>query len=432
MEKILIVDDQMITLKMTAHILSTSYETICATSGQEAIELYQKERPDMILSDLNMPGMSGFEMQKILQDMYEEHIPVMFMTADNSDDAEIQGLESGAVDYIRKPFRADVLLKRVANILSHVEKIQGLKRAAETDPMTGLLNKASSQFEIGEACKHTLGMLMMIDLDSFKLVNDLYGHAMGDKVLIRFAEIIKSAIRSADIAGRMGGDEFIAFCQYVSDEAVVAEKAKYINDEVMASAKEFMGEDMNIPLGASIGAVAVPDEGIDFATLYAKADKALYQVKQNGKHGYAIYSEHEDSEETEDKKESGIAREVAILKERNKEKGAMNLPNEQFRLIYRFLARAELNYHRENKLALFTVEEPGNETDEEPAQMLIDLMCNSLRSSDVVTKRSRNTVSVILLEASPVDTNIIIERLVNKWNELDTGMKITYEVEQIG
>ena len=189
---------------------------------------------------------------------------------------------------------------------------------------------------------------------------------------------------------------------------------------------------MNIPLGASIGAVAVPDEGIDFATLYAKADKALYQVKQNGKHGYAIYSEHEDSEETEDKKESGIAREVAILKERNKEKGAMNLPNEQFRLIYRFLARAELNYHRENKLALFTVEEPGNETDEEPAQMLIDLMCNSLRSSDVVTKRSRNTVSVILLEASPVDTNIIIERLVNKWNELDTGMKITYEVEQIG
>ena len=432
MEKILIVDDQMITLKMTAHILSTSYETICATSGQEAIELYQKERPDMILSDLNMPGMSGFEMQKILQDMYEEHIPVMFMTADNSDDAEIQGLESGAVDYIRKPFRADVLLKRVANILSHVEKIQGLKRAAETDPMTGLLNKASSQFEIGEACKHAPGMLMMIDLDSFKLVNDLYGHAMGDKVLIRFAEIIKSAIRSADIAGRMGGDEFIAFCQYVSDEAVVAEKAKYINDEVMASAKEFMGEDMNIPLGASIGAVAVPDEGIDFATLYAKADKALYQVKQNGKHGYAIYSEHEDSEETEDKKESGIAREVAILKERNKEKGAMNLPNEQFRLIYRFLARAELNYHRENKLALFTVEEPGNETDEEPAQMLIDLMCNSLRSSDVVTKRSRNTVSVILLEASPVDTNIIIERLVNKWNELDTGMKITYEVEQIG
>ena len=433
MEKILIVDDQTITLKMTAHILSTKYETFCATSGLEAIEVYKRERPDMILSDLNMPGMSGFELQSTLQDMYAEHIPVMFMTADDSDDAESRGFENGAVDYIRKPFRADVLLRRVANILSNVEKIQGLKRAAETDPMTGLLNKASSQFEIGEACKHTPGMLMMIDLDSFKLVNDLYGHDMGDKVLIRFAEIIRSAIRSADIAGRMGGDEFIAFCQYVVNEEVVAEKAKYINDEVMASAKEFMGEDMTIPLGASVGAVLVPDEGTDFLTLYQKADKALYQVKQNGKHGYAIYGNHQNDETSEEAEGKGIGREIAILHERNIEKGAMNLPNEQFRLIYRFLARAELNYHGENKLALFTITEPENyNSSKEPAEVLVDMLCNSLRSSDVITKRSRNTVSVILLEASPIDTNVIIERLINKWNELDTGMEISYEVEQIG
>lgn len=214
---------------MTAHILSTRYETICATNGEEAIEIYKKERPNMILSDLNMPGMSGFELQNTLQDMYCEQIPVMFMTADNSDDTESQGFENGAVDYIRKPFRADVLLKRVENILKNVEKIQGLKRAA-------------------------------------------------------------------DIVGRMGGDEFIAFCQYVSEEEVVAEKTKYINEELLKSAKEFMGEDMTIPLGASIGAVAVPDEGTDFLTLYQKADKALYNVKQNGKHGFAIYGEHQQEQ----------------------------------------------------------------------------------------------------------------------------------------
>ena len=239
----------------------------------------------MILSDLNMPGMSGFELQNTLQDMYQEHIPVMFMTADSSDETEIRGFENGAVDYIKKPFRADVLLRRVANILKNVEKINGLKKAADTDPMTGLLNKASSQFEIGEAAGKTEGMLMMIDLDSFKLVNDLYGHSMGDKVLIRFAEIIKSAVRTTDIVGRMGGDEFIAFCQYISEEEVVAEKARYINQELLKSAREYMGENMTIPLGASIGAVTVPDEGTDFLTLYQKADKALYDVKQNGKHG---------------------------------------------------------------------------------------------------------------------------------------------------
>ncbi len=433
MEKILIVDDQIITLKMTAHILSTRYETICATNGEEAIEIYKKERPNMILSDLNMPGMSGFELQNTLQDMYCEQIPVMFMTADNSDDTESQGFENGAVDYIRKPFRADVLLRRVENILRNVEKIQGLKRAADTDPMTGLLNKASSQFEIGEAASKIQGMLMMIDLDSFKLVNDLYGHAMGDKVLIRFAEIIKSAVRSADIVGRMGGDEFIAFCQYVTEEEVVAEKTKYINEELLKSAKEFMGEDMTIPLGASIGAVAVPDEGTDFLTLYQKADKALYNVKQNGKHGFAIYGEHQHEQLNEDSSENGIQREIAILSERNRNKGAMVLPNEQFRLIYQFLARAEINYHRENKLALFTVKEnEGVRLKDEPAKLLIDVMAQSLRSSDVVTQRSKNTVAVILLEASPVDTGVVIERMLGKWNEMDTGAGLTYEVEQIG
>lgn len=433
MEKILIVDDQIITLKMTAHILSTSYETICATSGEEAIGIYKRERPNMILSDLNMPGMSGFELQNTLQDMYQEHIPVMFMTADSSDETEIMGFENGAVDYIKKPFRADVLLRRVANILKNVEKINGLKKAADTDPMTGLLNKASSQFEIGEAAGKTEGMLMMIDLDSFKLVNDLYGHSMGDKVLIRFAEIIKSAVRTTDIVGRMGGDEFIAFCQYISEEEVVAEKARYINQELLKSAREYMGEDMTIPLGASIGAVAVPDEGTDFLTLYQKADKALYDVKQNGKHGYAIYREHQHEELSKDGADNGIMREIAILSERNREKGAMVLSSEQFRLIYRFLARAELNYHRENKLALFTVtEKEGAAVNEEPAQLLVDVMSHSLRSSDVVTKRSSNTVAVILLEASPVDTGVVIERLLGKWNEMNTGMSISYEVEQIG
>ena len=432
MEKILIVDDQMITLKMTSHILSTRYETLCATSGKEAIEIYKKERPNMILSDLNMPGMSGFELLTTLQDMYSEHIPVMFMTADSSDDTESAGFESGAVDYIRKPFRADVLLRRVENILKNEQRILGLQRAAETDPMTGLLNKASSQFEIGEACSKVHGMLMMIDLDSFKLVNDLYGHAMGDKVLIRFAEIIKSAVRSADIVGRMGGDEFIAFCQYVTEEEVVAEKAKYINEQVMKSAKEFMGEDMTIPLGASIGAVLVPDEGTDFLTLYQKADKALYKVKQNGKLGYAIYSKHQQEDVDSETSETGIQREIAILSERNREKGAMLLSSEQFRLIYRFLARAEINYHRENKLALFTIEDMGNKGGDEPAKLLIDVMRHSLRSSDVVTQRNKNTVAVILLEASPVDTNVVIDRLLNKWSEMDTGMNIAYEVEQIG
>ncbi len=434
MKKILIVDDEKITLKMTQHILATKYETICASSGKEAVELYKHERPDMILTDLHMPGMSGFELQNTLQDQYADHIPVMFMTADEDDETEGKGFEAGAVDFIRKPFRADVLLKRIENILTNVEKIQGLKAAAETDPMTGLLNKASSQTEIGRMCRESSGVLMMIDLDSFKLVNDLYGHSMGDKILIRFAEIIRSAIRTNDIAGRMGGDEFIAFCQNVLTEDIVAEKTKYINEELLKSAKEFMGEDMNIPLGASIGAVLSPEEGTDFLTLYKKADKALYTVKQNGKHGHCMFVEEPKEEQPKDNSVTSIEQEMMILGERNKGRGAYALPIDQFKIIYRFLARMESNYQPENRFIIFTLTPKDDKTSvSELTQKFHEVICNSLRGSDVVTISGKNRVEVILLEAEQIYCDMVIDRTLSSWknNTENINCDITYEMEII-
>ncbi|MBQ9504332.1 MAG: diguanylate cyclase [Lachnospiraceae bacterium] len=435
MKKILIVDDQMITLKMTSHILASQYQTVCASSGSEAIELYRKERPDMVLTDLHMPEMSGFELQSALHEEFAENIPIMFMTADSSDETESKGFENGAVDFIRKPFRADVLLRRVANILQSVEQIRGLRKAAETDPMTGLLNKASSQEEIGEIIKGTPGVLMMIDLDSFKLVNDIYGHNMGDKVLIRFAEIIRSAIRAADIAGRIGGDEFIAFCQHVKSEEVIAEKVKYINDELLKSALEYMGDDMRIPLGASVGAVYVPDEGTDFITIFKKADKALYKVKQNGKHGYSFY--HDSSRVGHDTVTvtTGIQSEMAILAERSREKGAFALPYDQFKLIYRFLMRVESNYHKENRLIIFTLKSKDKEEIDKDliyaTQRFYDTACSSLRASDVVTLRGKNQVMVLLLEANLVDSKMVIDRVVTNWQEAEKGYELISEMELI-
>ncbi|MBQ7677170.1 MAG: diguanylate cyclase [Lachnospiraceae bacterium] len=424
-KKILIVDDQLITLKMTTHILDTRYDIICAMSGTEAIALYKKERPDMILTDLNMPQMSGFELQNTLQEMYAEHIPIMFMTADESEEAESRGFENGAVDFIRKPFRADVLLRRVENILQNLDKIAGLKRAAETDPMTGLLNKASSQSEIGMMCRETPGTLMMIDLDSFKLVNDIYGHNMGDKILIRFAEIIQSAIRATDLAGRMGGDEFIAFCQHVKEESVIAEKTAYINEELMKSAREYMGDDMTIPLGASIGAVCVPDEGTDFLTVYQKADRALYTVKQNGKHGYAIFREAAKTKEKMPVAKTDIAREMMILGERGRGRGAYRLPEEQFALIYRFLVRMESNYHKENRLVIYR---PVDERAAEKTEEFCDTVCRTLRASDVVTCREGKCVMILLMEMDNISCTLVLDRIAEMWAKNGAGYQFSHEV----
>ncbi len=433
MKRILIVDDQKINLTMTAHILSTQYKTLCATSGNEAIEIYKREQPDMILTDLHMPGMSGFELQSTLQALYVEQIPIMFMTSDGTNENESRSFEKGAVDFIRKPFRADVLLRRVQNILENAERIEGLKRMAQTDPMTGLLNKSSSQIEIAARCLESTGVLMMLDLDSFKLVNDFYGHAMGDRVLIRFADIIRSAIRSNDLSGRIGGDEFITFCQYVRDEDVIAEKTKYINDELLKSAKEFMGEDMSIPLGASVGAVMVPAEGTEYLTLFTKADKALYQVKQQGKHGYALYHEGK-TEEVNIQNMSGIQAEMAALKERHIHRGAYGLPYEQFQVIYRFITRLQVNYKGTNKLALFTLSNAKSLPEGERREAMVklyDVVCGSLRASDVVTERGGSTVLALLLEANEYDCEMIIKRVLEKWKQTGYQEELVCDTEMI-
>jgi PleD family two-component response regulator len=143
--KILVVDDDAVIRLQTHGILSKKYDVIMADSSKSAIELYQKVHPDMILSDLVMPEMDGFEMVDVLREKYNLAVPVMFMTALASDESEEKSLTNGAVDYIRKPFRADVLLHRVDNILENLDRLRGLIFAAENDPMTGLYNKATTR-----------------------------------------------------------------------------------------------------------------------------------------------------------------------------------------------------------------------------------------------------------------------------------------------
>lgn len=436
MKKIMIVDDEQISLMMTENILSTQYRTVCATSGKEAINLYHREKPDMVLSDLRMPGMSGYELQQTLEEQTGGQIPFMFMTADQDDETESKGFENGALDFIRKPFRADVLLRRIGNILQTVEQIQGLREAAVKDPMTGLLNKASSEEEIGILCQTTPGILMMIDLDSFKPVNDIYGHDMGDKILIRFAEIIKSAVRSTDLVGRMGGDEFIAYCQNVQDENVIAKKSEYINNELLISAREYMGDDLSIPLGASIGCVIAPEEGVNYSELFKKADKALYHVKENGKHGYSFF--HSDNTKTtvREKASSDLGNIIKVLEERSPASGAFTMPFAQFRVIYQFLTRVRNISQKNVWVLLFTINEKQDVDEdirEKSTDMFFSALHTSLRGSDVVTQNSKNQFLILLFDTELYNIEIILDRIMTKWQkfEYEDAFDITYELDNV-
>ena len=409
MKKILIVDDMLVPLMMTENMLAGQYETFCAQSAKEAMEIYRKEMPDMVLSDFRMPGMTGYEMQIELQNEFHKEIPFMFMTADEDKDVESKGFDNGAMDLIHKPFEPKILLRRVANILKTVGEIQDLKKTSSID-----------KEELTKVCKKSHGSLMMIDLDSFKLVNDIHGHAMGDKILIAFADILRAAMRSTDLIGRMGGDEFVAFCHGVSEESAIAAKSQFINEKITEAAKKLMGEDMNIPLGASIGCVLVPQAGTDFVDLYKKADKALYIVKQNGKHGYNIFNEDAPEENVETV--VTLAQIEMILSERNKESGAYVLPFESFRNIYRFLKRTRAGYGKTICIVLLALKRT-NDGEKIPlkvaGEQFVECLHKTLRRGDVISQNGSNQFLVLLTNTDGHhDVTRAMSRVVENWGSL--------------
>ncbi len=429
-KKILIVDDASFMRTAVSHMLDEFYDTVSAASGEEAVALYDAEKPDLVITDLIMPGMSGLELRQKLQETHEDLAPVIFMSADENEETEIAGLESGA-DFIRKPFKKPVLLRRVGNIIGQVDKIRDLRRVAQTDPMTGLFNKAHVHEMLKSVCASQSGTLMMVDLDSFKPVNDIYGHAMGDRVLIRFADILRSAFRSGDIIGRVGGDEFIVFCQDIREENVIREKTALINRLLVESAIEFMGESMSIPIGVSVGAVTAPDEGTDFHKLSEKADQALYRVKKNGKHDCAFFHSETRSYNQEPRKTPPavtLKNIRTVLDERNRDKGAYELGYEAFRSIYRFLSRSIENYHRPVELFLFTLPANAHPYD---VDRFGEVLRMSLRRSDVYTRNGRHQYLAILPEILEENLDVILTRILKNWNDMEEGdaPEISWESE---
>ena len=183
---IIVVDDDAANLRVAVHILrKNEMEVTALESGQALLDALNADAlPALILLDIKMPGMNGFETLNFLRQKEKTlgipEIPVIFLTADETADTEKLGFEAGVSDYIRKPFDPDILLRRVHNIISKEQRITTLRTEADTDKLTGFLNKGAANRVMAGRCASDQGCLLMLDLDSFKLVNDLYGHDMGE------------------------------------------------------------------------------------------------------------------------------------------------------------------------------------------------------------------------------------------------------------
>ena len=228
--------------------------------------------------------------------------------------------------------------------------------------------------------------------------------------------MIKNVIRESDLAGRMGGDEFIAFLQNVDDENILREKTSYLNEKLLTYAKKIMGNDMQIPLGTSIGAVFVPEEGRDFQTLYKKADSALYNVKQHGKHSLSVFGTHNHSKISVE----GLSQLRMILGERNVEPGAYFVDFETFKSIYRLFMRMD---NKNLVLMQFTLPE------KDLAKEFKEILIHTLRKSDCVTQNGKKFL-ILLIEAREKDSDIVKDRIMSRAKNIFAG-KIGFEREEI-
>ncbi|MFQ5706487.1 MAG: diguanylate cyclase [bacterium] len=300
---ILVVDDVPVNIQLlTTYLSSEGYRVISASDGEEALEQLRESRPDLVLLDVMMPKKNGFEVCNIIKkDEETNFIPVIMVTALNELQDKIKGMESGADDFISKPFNKLELLARVRSLLRikylHDElqdKVLQLQKAKEelrqlaiTDGLTGLYNyryfKEHLQQELRRARRHKINVsVAMIDIDYFKHFNDTNGHPAGDVVLKNIARLLMDNIRNIDLAARYGGEEFVLVLVETNKNAarIVAEKIRKLVEE-----KDFDYEDTqpNGKITISMGVATFPEDGEEFDTLVNMADQRLYRAKQAGR-----------------------------------------------------------------------------------------------------------------------------------------------------
>ncbi|TBW54400.1 diguanylate cyclase [Marinobacter halodurans] len=290
-QTVLLVDDVPANLDvLLEHLQSGGIRLLAATSGREALVLAQKNPPDLILLDVMMPGMDGYEVLKRLKDdIATRDIPVIFVTAMSDSVDEAKGLALGAVDYIAKPFVVPVLKARVKNHLELKRKSDLLAKLALLDGLTGIANRRQLELTLELEWARCLRngcplSVIMIDVDHFKAYNDHLGHGQGDECLRAVAKALHGATRRAgDLLARYGGEEFVVVLPSSSTEDAL-QTAEALRRCVLRQRLSHPNSPVSHLVTISLGiASAVPSKTRIASHMMEVADAALYQAKKAGR-----------------------------------------------------------------------------------------------------------------------------------------------------
>ncbi len=294
--RILVVDDNPDNIEIIATRLRfRGYEMEEATDGRQALELVRRDPPDLILLDVMLPDIDGYEISRQIKGSDDlPFIPIILVTARDSTQDKVAGLDAGADDYLTKPINFPELEARVRSMLrikrlqdELEEKNRELERLSISDGLTGLFNHRHihgllhEEFDRAQRTGEKISVAML-DLDRFKAVNDTHGHPAGDRVLQELAEILRENAREIDRIGRYGGEEFMVILPEtdIEDATVFVER---IRREVARRPFDIQADEP-LRMTVSVGVATYPNEGIDTPEALVKmADNALYAAKSGGR-----------------------------------------------------------------------------------------------------------------------------------------------------
>ncbi len=290
-QTVLVIDDEPLNIKVLSQALSPWYRVKAATSGSDGIKVAASDDPpDLILLDIAMPGMDGYEVCDQLKASHAtKDIPVIFITARNSTEDEARGLERGAVDYITKPFSLPIVMARIRNQLLLKIKTDMLEQLVSIDSLTEVSNRRRFDEVLDQEWRRSVRnelplSVIMIDVDFFKSLNDTYGHAAGDICLKQIAAALKNTTRrSSDMVARYGGEEFSAILPNIAfaDAMKLAEQMRQnVELQAIPHPKSALSPHVTVSLGV---ATTLPSMHVSPSQLLAQADEMLYQAKQEGR-----------------------------------------------------------------------------------------------------------------------------------------------------
>ena len=301
-QTILIVDDERANLIALNNLLKADYHVLPAKNGAQALERVKTESPDLILLDVNMPEMDGYEVCRRLKSQeWTRDIPIVFVTTLDSLENEKKGLLLGALDYISKPFHPPIVKARVKNILTFVLHKKLLEEMAKLDGLTKIPNRRSFEDTLNiewNRCMRTCDpfSLAILDIDFFKLFNDNYGHSAGDDALRAVATtLFDNAKRSCDTVARYGGEEFVLLLPGTDAEGALA-----LTDKIRSSIEKlciphsYSSVCKYVTVSAG-GATQVPKAGRSQRDLLKCADNMLYEAKKQGRNIVLWHSSTEEA-----------------------------------------------------------------------------------------------------------------------------------------